>query len=100
MIPLPKNPWQGGLENYARSHMEIAVKSPNHTTFRREPGIFCAETPRTYRPKHPTIPLFPASGLATGFFNGLHPKSKFLAARTRPKLVEVEVHQCVCLTNQ
>ena len=24
-------------------------------------------------------PLFPASGLATGSFNGLHPQSKFLA---------------------
>ena len=24
-------------------------------------------------------PLFPASGLATGSFNGLHPESKFLA---------------------
>jgi hypothetical protein len=26
-------------------------------------------------------PLFPASGLATGSFNGLHPKSKFLAVQ-------------------
>ena len=30
--------------------------------------------------RHPTSPLFPASGQATGSFNGLHPKSKFLAA--------------------
>ena len=28
-------------------------------------------------------PLFPASGLATGSFNGLHTKSKFLAVRPR-----------------
>ena len=27
----------------------------------------------------PRNPLFPASGLATGSFNGLNPKSKFLA---------------------
>ena len=28
---------------------------------------------------HEPTPLFPASGPATGSFNGLHPKSKFLA---------------------
>jgi hypothetical protein len=66
--------------------MKIALKSPNNDTFWREPEIFRAETPRTDRPKHlfcplfPCNPIFPASGLATGSFNGLHPKSKFLAA--------------------
>jgi len=32
-------------------------------------------------PLFPRNPLFPASGLATGSFNGLHTKSKFLAVK-------------------
>jgi hypothetical protein len=51
------------MENYARSQMEIAIKCPNHATFRREPGIFRAETPRTERPKHLFRPLFPRNPL-------------------------------------
>jgi hypothetical protein len=63
-----------------------ALKSPNHATFRREPGIFRAETPPTGAPKHryrplfPRNPLFPASGPATGSYNGIHRESNFLAA--------------------
>jgi hypothetical protein len=47
--------------------------------------IFRAETPPTAAPEHlshplsPRNPLFPASGPATGSFNGPHLKSKFLA---------------------
>jgi hypothetical protein len=37
----------------------------------RAPGI--------HHPCGPTTPFFPASGPATRSFNGLHPKSKFLA---------------------
>jgi len=65
----------------------MAIKSPNHTTFRRELGIFRAETPRAerlkhiFRPRFPRNPLFPCSGPATGSFNGLHAKSKFLAGK-------------------
>ena len=65
--------------------MKTTVKSPNHATFRRGLRIFLTETPPTDRPKHlfrplfPRNPLFPASGPATGYFNGLHAKSKFLA---------------------
>ena len=39
--------------------MEVTRKSPNHATFRREPGIFRAETSRTDRPIHIFRPLFP-----------------------------------------
>ena len=73
--------------------MEFAMKCPNHATFRRELGIFRAETPRTDRPtcppkplrrrKHlfrPLTPLFPPPVRPPALFNGLHPKSKFLAA--------------------
>ena len=35
-------------------------------------------------PLFPRNPLFPASGLATGSFHGLHTKSKFLAVPSIP----------------
>ena len=69
--------------------MKTAVKSPESADYRRGPGIFVTETPTTEAPKHffrslfPRNPLFPASGPATGSFNGLHAKSKFLAAQKR-----------------
>jgi len=64
--------------------MKIAVKSRNHAAFRREPGIFPAETPPTGAPKHHSRSHFPASGPVTGSFNGSHLKSKFhLAAASQ-----------------
>ena len=61
--------------------MNAAVNSAETAYYRRELGIFLTETPPTDAPKHPFRPLsprnpfFPASGPATGSFNGLHAKS-------------------------
>jgi hypothetical protein len=65
--------------------MTAAVNSSKSADYLRGLGFFLAETPSTDAPKHLFRPLFlatpfsPASGPATGPFNGLHPKSNFLA---------------------
>ncbi len=54
---------------------------PPRPAFRQSPGRKRTQStrPATQTAEHP---LFSAPGPATGSFNGLHPKSKFLAAST------------------
>jgi hypothetical protein len=65
--------------------MNFPPKSPNLAKYRRGLEFFLTETLPTVAPKHffrplfPRNPFFPASGPANRSFNGLHPKSKFLA---------------------
>jgi hypothetical protein len=66
--------------------MLFILNSQITASFRREPGISRAETSpnagpkHRYRPLFPRNPLFPASGPATGSYNGIHRESNFLAA--------------------
>ena len=71
--------------NLGSELMNFPPKSHNPARSRRGLGIFSAETPPSVSPQHlfrplfPRSPLFPATGPATGSFNGFHPKSKSLA---------------------
>jgi hypothetical protein len=51
-------------------------RSAEHSTFQR---FNFQHFSSNQAPLFPRNPLFPASGPATSSFNGLHPKSKFLA---------------------
>jgi len=54
----------------------ISLHNPAGPNLRMAPGLrfLCR-----FSPLFPRNPFFPPSGPATGFFNGFHPKSKFLA---------------------